>query len=82
MPTTCSPMGGLKAYTRKKTKAWPRGMCLVTGDSMLSYIDETRMSKKFNIKVRSFTGAKTDDVSLLSVIIEEKSRLCHSACSY
>ena len=47
---------------KAKTKAWPRETCLVTGDSMLSYIDETRMSKKFNVKVRSFPGAKTDDM--------------------
>ena len=34
---------------KAKTKPWPRGTCLVTGDSMLSYIDETRMSRKFNV---------------------------------
>ena len=34
---------------KAKTKAWPRGTCLVTGDSMLSYIDETCMSRKFNV---------------------------------
>ena len=45
-----------------KIKAWTRGTCLVTGDSMLSYIDETRMSRKFNVKVRPFPGAKTDDM--------------------
>ena len=27
---------------------------------MLNYIDETRMSRKFNVKVRSFPGAKPD----------------------
>ena len=43
---------------KAKTKAWPRRTCLVTGDSMLSYIDETRMSRKFNVKVRSFPGAE------------------------
>ena len=26
---------------RVKTKAWPKGTCLVMGDSMLGYIDET-----------------------------------------
>ena len=48
--------------SKAKTKAWLRGTCLVTGDSMLSYIDETRMSRKFNVRVRSFPGAKTDDM--------------------
>ena len=46
---------------KAKAKACPRGTCLVTGDSMLNYIDETRMSRKFEVKVRSFLGAKTDD---------------------
>ena len=48
--------------SKAKTKAWPGGTCLVTGDSMLSYIDKTRLSRKFNVKVRSFPGAKTDDM--------------------
>ena len=39
---------------KAKTKAWPRGMCLVTGDSMFSYIDETCMSRKFNVKAKFF----------------------------
>ena len=48
--------------TKAKIKAWPRGTCLVAGDSMSSYIDETLMSRKFNAKVRSFPGAETDDM--------------------
>ena len=36
---------------RVKTKTWPNGTCLVTGDSMLGHIDETRMSRKFKVKV-------------------------------
>ena len=48
--------------SKSKTKAWSRDTCLVTGDSMLSYIDETRMSRMFNVKVRPFPGAKTDDM--------------------
>ena len=47
---------------KAKAQAWRRGTCLVTGDSILSYIDETCMSSKFNVKVRSFPGAKTDDI--------------------
>ena len=30
---------------RVKTKTWPKGTCLVTGDSMLGHIGETRMSR-------------------------------------
>ena len=36
---------------RVKTKAWPKGTCLVTGDPMLGHIDETRMSRRFKVKV-------------------------------
>ena len=36
---------------RVMTKAWPKGTCLVTGDSILGHIDETRMSRKFKVKV-------------------------------
>ena len=41
---------------KTKTKTWPRGTCLVNGDSMLRYTDETHMSKNVNVKVRSFPG--------------------------
>ena len=47
---------------RVKTKAWPKGTCLVTGDSMLEHIDETRMFRKFKVKVQPFPGAKTDNM--------------------
>ena len=47
---------------KTKTKAYPRGTCLVTRGSMLSYIDETRISRKFNVRVRSFPGTKTDNM--------------------
>ena len=47
---------------RVKAKAWTKGRCLVMGDSMMGYIDETRMSIKFNVKVRCFSGAKTEDM--------------------
>ena len=30
---------------RVKTKIWPNGTCLVTGDYMLGHIDETRISR-------------------------------------
>ena len=48
--------------SRVKTKAWPKGTCIVKGDSMLGHIDETRMSRKFKVKVRPFPGAKTEDI--------------------
>ena len=44
--------------SRVKTKAWPKGTCLVTGDSMLGRIDETRMSRKLKVKFRPFLEQK------------------------
>ena len=43
---------------RVKTKAWLKGTCLVTEDSILGHIDETRMSRKFKVKVQPFPGVK------------------------
>ena len=57
---------------RFKTKAWPKGTCLVTGDSMLGHIDETRMSRKFKVKVRPFPGAKTESMFHYLVPLLEK----------
>ena len=57
---------------KAKTKDWPRGTCLVTGDSTLRFIDEARMLRKFNVKVRSFHGAKTDDMFQYLVQLLEK----------
>ena len=55
-----------------KTKTWPNGTCLVMGDSMLGYIDETRRPRKFKIKVRPFPGAKTEDTFHYLVPLLEK----------
>ena len=39
--------------------SWPKGTCVVIGDSMVTGIDEHKMSSKRLIKVRSFPGAAT-----------------------
>ena len=57
---------------RVKTKIWPKGTCVVTGDSMLGHIDETRISRKFKAKVRPFPGAKTEDMYHYLVLLLEK----------
>ena len=41
---------------------WSRNTILVTGDSMISGIDEKRLSKKYPVKVRPFPGASADDM--------------------
>ena len=62
---------------RVKTKAWAKGICLVMGDSMLGHIDETRMSRKFKLKVRPFPGAKTEDMFHYLVPLLEKMPVIH-----
>ena len=61
-----------KDTARVKTKAWPTETCLVTGDSMLGHTDETRMSRKFKVRVWSFPGAKTEDMFHCLVPLLEK----------
>ena len=57
---------------RVKTKAWPKGTFLVTGDSMLGHKDETRMFRKIKVKVRYFPAAKTEDMFQYLVPLLEK----------
>ena len=57
---------------RVKTKIWPKGTYLVAGDSMLGHTDETRMPKKFRVKVRLFPGSKTEDIFSCIVPLLEK----------
>ena len=61
---------------RVKTKEWPKKTCLVTGDSMLGHIDETRMSRKFKVKVRPFPVAKIGSMfHYLVPLLEKKCRI-------
>ena len=41
---------------------WPANTVLITGDSLLNEIDENRLSKKFNVKVRCQRGANIADM--------------------
>ena len=49
---------GNKEKDNNDTITWKHGACLVGGDSVLGHIDETRMSRKFNVKVTPCPGAK------------------------
>ena len=43
--------------------AWPAGTCLIVGDSILTGIDEKRLSRNNQVvKVRDFRGATIDDL--------------------
>ena len=44
-----------------KAHTWPKGSCLVIGDSMLEGLDEWKMSSKLVVKAEKFSGATTDD---------------------
>ena len=64
---------GDKQQSEVKNKHhWPKGTCVVAGDSMLEGIDERKMSSKRLIKVRKFPGATIDDMQHYLVPILEK----------
>ena len=43
--------------------AWPAGTCLIVGDSILTGIDEKRLSRNYQgVKVQDFRGATIDDL--------------------
>ena len=41
---------------------WPENTVLIVGDSLLNNVDEKRLSRKFNVKVRPFSGACVGDM--------------------
>ena len=43
-------------------KTWPGNTVLITGSSILNGIEENRLSKSMNVKVRPFSGAYVDDM--------------------
>lgn len=52
---------------------WPKNTVLIAGSSMINSIDETRMSRKFNVKVRANNGATaTDMVDHLNAFLRKK----------
>ena len=42
--------------------AWPKNTVLIAGDSMLSNIDETKLSHRYHTKVRAFKGSSIEDL--------------------
>ena len=45
-----------------KSNKWPENTVLITGDSTLNNLQENRLNKNFNVKVRCFPGADIDDM--------------------
>ena len=48
---------------KKVTQKWKQGTVLITGDSMLTGIDEGRLQARHNVKLRPFSGASTEDMT-------------------
>ena len=48
--------------TKLQTYKCSQNTVLITGNSMISGIDEKRLSKKYPVKVRPFPGASGDDM--------------------
>ena len=67
--------------TKNNTHYWPKGTCLIAGDSMVEGIDKRRMSSKRVIKVRKFPGATISDMyHYLIPLLEKKTRPCNTSC--
>ena len=45
-----------------KSNKWPENTVLITGDSILNNLQENRLNRNFNVKVRCFPGADIDDM--------------------
>ena len=62
------------ADKEKKTSSftWKKGTVLITGDSMLNGIDESKLQMKCDVKVRPFSGAITEDMhSYLKALLKK-----------
>ena len=58
--------------TENNTHYWPKGTCLIAGDSMVEGIDKRRMSSKWVIKVRKFPEATISDMYHYLIPLLEK----------
>lgn len=47
---------------RTNNGVWPKSTVLIAGDSMLSNIDETKLSHRYHTKVRAFKGSSIEDL--------------------
>ena len=51
-----------RTFARGDPSDWPRNTMLIAGDSMIGGLADDRMSKKYNIKIRSHPGATNIDM--------------------
>ena len=52
----------LSSTVKRPDGAWPKGTILITGDSIIGGIEEKRLTGKQLVKVRSFGGARIEDM--------------------
>eukprot|EP00112_Aurelia_sp_Birch-Aquarium-sp1_P005100 Seg158.2 transcript_id=Seg158.2/GoldUCD/mRNA.D3Y31 product="hypothetical protein" protein_id=Seg158.2/GoldUCD/D3Y31 len=52
----------LQADKQAKAATWNKNTILVVGDSMINNVDERKLGRRYQTKVRSFSGATTTDL--------------------
>ena len=67
-----------QADKQRKAGIWNKNTVLVVGDSMINNVDERQLSKRYQTKVRSFSGATTDLEDYLKPLLRKKTRQNHS----
>ena len=61
----------------KQSKEWRKSTTLITGDSMIAGLRETKLSSNEKIKVRLFSGEKTKDLMFHLIPNLKKAREHH-----
>ena len=63
IPMNVRTLNMLKDHTDiEEVHKWPKNTILIVGDSIINGIEESRITKKFPVKVRSYQGAKISDM--------------------
>ena len=63
IPMNVRPFNMLKDYTdSEEVHKWPKNTIVIVGDSIINGIEESRIKKKIQVKVRSYQGAKISDM--------------------
>ena len=58
-----------------KSNKWLENTVLITGDSILNNLQENRLNRNFNVKVRCFPGADIDDMfDVITPLLKKASR--------
>ena len=60
--STSNPPPVITPNIKLQIHKWPRNTFLITSDSVISGIDEKKLSKKYPVNIRPFPGASADDM--------------------